>query len=47
MEKEAQQRGIHSIRLNSGMNRTAAHHFYEKNGYQEIKEQKKFSKKLM
>lgn len=40
------EKGFNSIRLNSGMNRTNAHSFYERNGFVHIKDQKKFVKSI-
>lgn len=46
LEEEAVRRDIHMIRLNSGASRVSAHHFYQTLGFEEIKIQKKFVKKL-
>ena len=45
-ENWAQENGIHLMRLNSGINRTYAHGFYEHLGYVSEKEQKRFVKNL-
>lgn len=45
-ENWAQENGIHLMRLNSGINRTDAHGFYEHLGYVSEKEQKRFVKNL-
>ena len=45
-ENWAQENGIHLMRLNSGINRTDAHGFYEHLGYVSEKEQKRFVKRL-
>lgn len=45
-ENWAQENGIYLMRLNSGINRTDAHGFYEHLGYVSEKEQKRFVKKL-
>ena len=45
-ENWAQENGIHLMRLNSGINRTDAHGFYEHLGYDSEKEQKRFLKRL-
>ena len=45
-ENWAQENGIHPMRLNSGINRTDAHGFYEHLGYVSEKEQKRFLKRL-
>ena len=45
-ENWAQENGIHLMRLNSGINRTDAHGFYEHLGYVSEKEQKRFLKRL-
>ncbi|GAP03422.1 histone acetyltransferase HPA2 [Fructobacillus pseudoficulneus] len=44
LETEARARGMHGIRLNSGLKRVNAHDFYRAAGYEEIKTQKKFQK---
>ncbi|MHC5269163.1 GNAT family N-acetyltransferase [Enterococcus sp. LJL98] len=46
IESEALKRGLKGIRLNSGKERTRAHFFYEKIGYDSNKIQKRFMKKL-
>ena len=45
-ENWTQENGIHLMRLNSGINRTDAHGFYEHLGYVSEKEQKRFLKRL-
>ena len=45
-ENWAQENGIYLMRLNSGINRTDAHGFYEHLGYVSEKEQKRFVKNL-
>ena len=45
-ENWAQENGIYLMRLNSGINRTDAHGFYEHLGYVSEKEQKRFLKRL-
>ena len=45
-ENWAQENRIHLMRLNSGINRTDAHGFYEHLGYVSEKEQKRFLKRL-
>ena len=45
-ENWAQENGIRLMRLNSGINRTDAHGFYEHLGYVSEKEQKRFVKNL-
>ena len=45
-ENWAQENGIRLMRLNSGINRTNAHVFYEHPGYVSEKEQKRFVKKF-
>ena len=45
-ENWAEENGIHLMRLNSGVNRTDAHGFYEHLGYVSEKEQKRFVKRL-
>ena len=45
-ENWAQKNGIYLMRLNSGINRTDAHGFYEHLGYVSEKEQKRFVKNL-
>lgn len=40
----AKQRGLGSIQVGSQFKRLQAHHFYKKNGFQEIKEHKIFQK---
>ena len=45
-ENWAEENGIHLMRLNSGINRTDAHGFYEHLGYVSEKEQKRFLKRL-
>ena len=45
-ENWAQEKGIRLMRLNSGINRTDAHGFYEHLGYDSEKEQKRFLKRL-
>ena len=45
-EKWAKEKGIRLMRLNSGINRTDAHAFYEHLGYVSEKEQKRFLKAL-
>lgn len=45
-EKWASERGITGLRLNSGVERTEAHAFYQHLGFTEIKEQKQFKKDL-
>lgn len=44
LEDEAIKRKIGMIRLNSGIERIEAHHFYEKLGYSGNKEQKRYTK---
>lgn len=44
VEKEAKNRGLSGIRLNSGTSRVDAHAFYNAVGYSEVKTQKKFQK---
>lgn len=46
LEELAQELGINEIRLSSGEERIPAHKFYEKLGYQCLKKQKRFVKKL-
>jgi ribosomal protein S18 acetylase RimI-like enzyme len=46
LENFAKTHNISAIRLNSGEDRHAAHHFYEKNGYISLKDQKNFRKML-
>lgn len=46
VENWGREKGAYAMRLNSGMKRTQAHIFYEKCGYQMVKEQKKFYKPL-
>lgn len=46
LEEFAEQHQISAIRLNSGEDRHAAHHFYEKNGYVSSKNQKNFRKNM-
>ncbi|MGL5898594.1 MAG: GNAT family N-acetyltransferase [Lactobacillaceae bacterium] len=46
LEALGTEKGFKSIRLNSGMNRTNAHSFYEHIGFVHIKDQKKFVKSL-
>jgi GNAT superfamily N-acetyltransferase len=45
-EQWAHQRGVDVIFLRSGSERTAAHHFYRKRGYRELKTQHAFAKTL-
>lgn len=45
-EKEAKAAGMSALRLNSGMERKAAHRFYQARGFLERKEQKNFWKNL-
>jgi GNAT superfamily N-acetyltransferase len=45
-EEWARSKGIPEIRLRSGSHRTEAHKFYERIGYEQIKQQKVFSKRL-
>ena len=45
-ENWAEENGIRLMRLNSGVNRTDAHGFYEHLGYVSEKEQKRFLKRL-
>lgn len=45
-EEWARSKGIPEIRLRSGSHRTEAHKFYERIGYDSVKQQKVFSKKL-
>jgi len=44
LENEARNRQYEAIRLNSGMIRKEAHKFYEKIGYDNNKNQKRFIK---
>lgn len=46
LEEEAKNRGIDSIRLNSGATRTDAHAFYRSLGYDDEKLQKRLIKKI-
>lgn len=43
-EKWAKENGVEGIRLNSGVERTQAHKFYEHLGYKEVKKQINFNK---
>ncbi len=45
-EAWAEERGIHAVRLNSGMSRKGAHEFYRAVGYGEEKEQLRFMKRI-
>lgn len=46
-ENFAQDQGAEFIKLSSSIQRTQAHHFYEKHGYTCLKEQKYFKKNLL
>lgn len=46
LEERARERNIQAIRLNSGVQRHAAHHFYEQHGYTSNHSQKRFIKML-
>ncbi|GAP00833.1 hypothetical protein FFRU_020230 [Fructobacillus fructosus] len=46
LSEEAEKLQILTIRLNSGIERTAAHDFYRHIGFTEVKTQKKFLKKM-
>ncbi|BDR60081.1 GNAT family N-acetyltransferase [Lactobacillus xylocopicola] len=46
VEERARRAGLNEVRLNSGAERTVAHHFYEQRGYHCSKQQKRFGKKL-
>lgn len=45
-ERWAKDNGIHIMRLNSGVDRTHAHSFYRAIGYNEDKQQLRFTKQL-
>lgn len=46
LEKEAKKRGYEGVRLNSGSTRKGAHIFYEKMGYEGVKTQRRFIRKV-
>ena len=46
VESEALENDIHQIRLNSGIERVAAHRFYEKIGYEHNKDQARYGKNI-
>jgi GNAT superfamily N-acetyltransferase len=47
LERWTLQRGVHTIRLLSGSERTAAHHFYRNRGYRHLKTEQAFIKTLL
>ena len=46
VEQWSEEKNIHFVRLNSGIDRVEAHKFYRTNGYRDDKEQKRFIKRI-